>query len=143
MRTRNGRLQTNYHGYKPLGSPKGASYLYVVGDKRDADDFETTLRKRPGSVAMWLGGHTHTHPDDRTGGKSHIETKWGTTFMNVGAVSKHHGSTNIPMSRLLTFADGSREVRVQCYLHTDDFAPRGWYPPAEKTVRLPRPFRGP
>ena len=29
------------------------------------------------------------------------------------------------MSRLLTFEDGSDEVRVQCYLHTSQYAPQG------------------
>jgi len=45
------------------------------------------------------------------------------------------------MSRLLTFTDGSDEVRVQCFLHTSDFAPQGWYEPVEKTLKLSKPFR--
>jgi hypothetical protein len=138
-----GTLETHYHGYKPYGTPKGASYLYVVGNKRDSGAFEQALEASPASVAMWLGGHTHTHPDDRAGDKSHIETRWGTLFMNVGAVSRHHGSTNVPMSRLITLTHGSRDVRIQCYLHTDHYAPRGWYEPAERTVRLARPFEAP
>lgn len=48
--------------------------------------------------------------------------------------------TTMPMSRLLTFTPSSRELRVQCYLHTSQHAPQGWYPKAEKTVTLNRPF---
>jgi len=45
------------------------------------------------------------------------------------------------MSRLLKFTEGSRDVRVQCYLHTSQHAPQGWYVKAEKTIRLAKPFR--
>jgi hypothetical protein len=44
------------------------------------------------------------------------------------------------MSRLLTFTDKSDEVRVQCYLHTSQHAPQGWYPKVERTLRLTKPF---
>ena len=45
------------------------------------------------------------------------------------------------MSRLFTFTEGSDEVRVQCYLHTNAFAPRGWYAKAERVLKLPRAFK--
>ena len=45
-----------------------------------------------------------------------------------------------PLSRLLTFEEGQDTVRVQCYLHTDDYAPQGWYDPAERTISLRRAF---
>jgi hypothetical protein len=32
-------------------------------------------------------------------------------------------------------------VRVQCYLHTSQYAPQGWYPKAEHTLHLSKPFR--
>ncbi|GIS83573.1 MAG: hypothetical protein CM1200mP15_22050 [Dehalococcoidia bacterium] len=32
---------------------------------------------------------------------------------------------DVPLSRLLTFTEGSREVKVQCYLHTSGYAPEG------------------
>ncbi|MEO8016651.1 MAG: hypothetical protein ABI769_02460 [Pseudomonadota bacterium] len=38
-------------------------------------------------VDLWLGAHTHTSPDDTFGGKSHVEQRWGTTFMNVASSS--------------------------------------------------------
>ena len=137
-----GRWAKQYHGYHERGTPQGASYLYWVGGRPDAQAFETYLNSHRDAVAMWLGGHTHTNPDDTYGGKSHIEQRWGTHFLNVSALTKHHmGKTTLPMSRLLTFTEGSDEVRVQCYLHTSQHAPQGWYPPAERTLKLPKVFR--
>src|SRR6185437_9054475 len=108
----------------------------------DSAQFEDFLAEHPGRVAMWLAGHTHTHPDDNHGGKTHIERRWGTWFLNVASLSRHHMPlTTLPISRLLTFTPGSPELRVQCYLHTDQHAPQGWYPPAERKITLPHPFR--
>ena len=64
---------------------------------------------------------------------------------NVAAMTRHHGQhkrPHFPLSRLLTFEEGKREVRIQCYLHTDDYAPRGWYAPAERSVPLRHAFEG-
>jgi len=135
-----GNWKSGYHGHKPLGAPKGASYLYFVDSKPDAKAFEGYLETHTGSVDVWLGGHTHTNPDDTCGDKSHVETKWGTHFINVAAVSRYHGSANISMSRLLTFTPGSDEVRVRCYMHMSDYAPQGWYDRAERVLKLSRPF---
>lgn len=136
-----GRWRSKYHGYYEQGTPQGASYLYWVDGHPDAQAFERYLAERPGAVAMWLGGHTHTNPDDRAGGKSHIETKWGTTFLNVCALTRYHGREfSRPMSRVLTFQPGSNEVLVRCYLHTGEYKPLGWYDAVQRTIRLPRPF---
>ena len=129
-----------YHGYFPQGTPQGASYLYWVDSVPDAQAFERYLEAHPGAVQLWFGGHTHTHPDDTRGGKSHIEQKWGTYFLNVGSLT-HYSPEIVPMSRLLTFAEGSRDVRVQCYLHTNQHAPQGWYPKAEERLQLLKPFQ--
>ena len=137
----NGLWQGHYHGYFPDGAPEGASYLYFVDDSPDAQAFEGYLAENPGAMDIWLGGHTHAHPDDRKGGRSHIESKWGASFINVAALSRHHGRTNVPMSRLLTFTDGSDEVKVQCYVHTSQYAPQGWYAPAERVIRLNKPVK--
>jgi len=140
-RDEDGNWKSYYHGYKPQGAPVGASYLYFVGGQPNSGAFETYLESHPGSVDLWLGGHTHTHPDDTYGGKSHIETRWGGThFVNVACLSRYHGPVNVPKSRLFTFAEGSDEVRVQCYVHGDDFLPEGWYEQADRAVRLTRPF---
>ena len=137
----NGRWKSRYHGYKPLGAPKGASYLYFVDSQPNAQAFEKYLEAHPSAIDLWIGGHTHTDPDDTCGGKSHIETQWGTNFINCCAISKYHGSLNISMSRVLTFTEGSRDVRVRCYLHMDDYAPQGWYDQAERVMVLSKPFQ--
>ena len=138
-----GQWESHYHGYKELGSPEGASYLYWVDSTPDAQAFERYLAAHPGRVALWLGGHTHAHPDATDGGKSHIETRWGTTFINVGAVTRHHHCRHLsppPKSRHLTFIPGSDKVTVRCFMHTDHLLPKGWYPRAEQTITLPKPF---
>jgi len=131
---------SRYHGYFPDGGPKGASYLYFVDGKPDAQAFEKYLAAYPGAIDLWLGGHTHAKPDDTYGGRSHIEKKWGVTFINVAALTLHHAATRSPKSRLLTLVPGSKEVKVQCYLHSDHFAPRGWYKPAERIINLNKAF---
>lgn len=136
-------VDEGYHGRFEAGAPIGASYLYWVGGEPDTGKFEGFLADQPGAVDVWLGGHTHTNPEDTTGGMSHVERKWGTTFVNCAAMSKHHGRKNIPMSRVLTFTEGSDALNVRCYLHTSDFAPQGWYGRAERTVSLKAPFAGP
>lgn len=138
-----GAWENGYHGYKPQGTPEGASYLYWVDSVPDAQAFETYLAQHPGAIALWLGGHTHAHPDAMDGGKSHIETRWGTTFVNVGSLTRHHICPHVPnppKSRVFSFTPGSKTVRVQCFMHTAEFLPRGWYAAAEREITLPRPF---
>ena len=129
-----------YHGRFEDGAPIGASYLYFVGDVPDAEAFESYLAEHPGAIDIWIGGHTHTNPDDNYGGRSHIEQKWGVTFVNVAALSRYHGQKNISISRLFCFEEGLDEVNVRCYLHMSDYAPQGWYDRAERTIKLSMPF---
>jgi hypothetical protein len=136
-----------YHGRYTDGAPEGSSYLYFVGDTPDAGLFENYLEENPGAVSLWLGGHTHTYPDDKGPGgefsyKSHIEQKWGVTFINASALTLHHGKRRpyFPLSRLLTFFPGEAKVRIQSYLHTSHYSSPGWYAPAERTVPLQHPF---
>ena len=130
-----------YHGRFDDGGPRGASYLYWVDGEPDSGAFEAYLAAHPGAIDLWIGGHTHTNPDDRTGGRSHIERKWGVNFVNVASLSKYHvRRRTIALSRLLTFEAGSRQAKVGCYLHTSDYAPQGWYDPAERTIRLRTAF---
>ncbi len=135
-----GAWQSHYHGYYPAGSPKGASYLYFVDSKPDAQAFETYLAAHPGAVAIWLGGHTHTHPDDTCGGKTHVEAKWGTHFMNAASLTRYHGPQSVPMSRLLTFQAGCPVVQCRCYLHTSEFRPQGWYKQHAHELKLNHAF---
>jgi hypothetical protein len=134
-RYRHGR----YHGVD--GVPEGASYLYFLDDRPKAQAFETYLAEHPGIVDIWLGGHTHTYPDDVLNGRSHVERKWGTHFVNCAQLSKYHSFVTCPpMSRHFTFICGSPLVRVRCYLHDDSYAPEGWYRRGERVLELGKPF---
>jgi hypothetical protein len=135
-------VNSGYHGR--FDDAEGASYLYWVGDDADSNAFQEYFESTPGAIDLWLAGHTHTHPDDRYGNKSHIEMRWGVTFANVAAMTRHHGRKTrllYPLSRLFTFTPGSDRVRVQCYLHTSDYAAQGWYAPAEREMKLRHAFR--
>ena len=129
-----------YHGRFDDGGPIGASYLYWVGGEPDSGRFEGYLAGRPGAIDLWIGGHTHTGPDDTAGGRSQVERKWGVTFVNAAALTRHHARKSVPMSRVLTFTEGSDELTVRCYLHTGQYASQGWYDRAERTVPLRTPF---
>jgi hypothetical protein len=144
-RDQNGDWRTWYHGYYPKGTPQGASFLYWVDSKADSAAFENVLTAAPAATALWLGAHTHTTPDDTHGGKSHIENRWGTTFVNVSGLTQFHGPSENQVARswLLTFTEGSDEVKAQCYLHADGYAPQGWYDKVGRTIKLPKPFRMP
>jgi Calcineurin-like phosphoesterase len=144
-RDANGAWRPWYHGYYPQGTPQGASYLYWVDGKADSRAFAGALAAHPASVDLWLGAHTHTSPDDTFGGRSHIEQRWGTTFINVAGLTRYHGSAEtlqnrVPRSWLFTFTDGSAEVTARCYLHGDEFAPQGWYPRYDRVIKLSKPF---
>ena len=131
-----------YHGYHATGAPRGASYLYFVDGKPDAQSFEQYLADSPQAIDVWLGGHTHLNPVRRTGDRRYLERKWGVTFINAAALSRHHNPLTVPpSSRLLTFTDGSDQLRVQFYLHTRDLYYQGWYADEEITVTLSKPFR--
>lgn len=137
-----GTLVSRYHGDQGGSSSEGASYLYFVDGKPKAMAFEKYLEAHPGAIDLWIGGHTHTNPDDKLNGRTHIERKWGATFINCCALTRFHGVEHSrPMSRLVTFADGSDEARGQCYLHTSDHAPQGWYEKAERTIKLGKSFK--
>lgn len=132
-----GNYISGYHGYKEGGTPRGASYLYWTDSKPGGGYFEKFLEENPGSCALWLGGHTHTNPDDNYGGKTHIETKWGTHFINVCALTAYHvRHSTVPMSRLLSFKHGSDEVLVRCYLHDNSYGKQGFYEPAQRILKL-------
>ena len=145
QRDENGAWTSRYHGYFAQGTPQGASFLYWVDDKPDSRAFENVLAAAPTRMDLWLGAHTHTNPDDTYGGKSHIERRWGTTFINVAGLTRYHGSlaNNVPRSWLLTFTDGSDEVSAQCYLHGSEFASQGFYPKVERAIKLSKPFKMP
>lgn len=140
-RAADGTWRALYHGFNPGGAPEGASYLYFLDDEPDAQAFEGYLARSPSAIDIWVGAHTHLSPARETGGRGYLERKWGVTFINAAALSRYHNPLIVPpSSRLLTFTEGSDEVRVQFYLHTTDYYYQGWFEPAETTIRLSRPF---
>ena len=147
VRDDDGNWTGKYHGYFPESTPEGASYLYWVDSVANSTAVQDHLASHPGAVDLWLGGHTHTHVEDRCGERSHVETRYGGThFCNVAALTKWHNQPNnpaTPMSRRFTFRPGAATVEVECYLHNDDHAPRGWYEPARRVLPLTRPFEPP
>jgi len=139
-----GSYSPRYHGQPADAGTagEGASYLYFLDNKPKAMAFEHYLEAHPGAIDLWFGGHTHTNPDDNFNGRTHIERKWDANFINCCALSRYHGAERSrPMSRLLTFTEGSTEVRVQCYLHDDSHAAQGWHDKTERKIRLGKAFR--
>ncbi|WP_420437985.1 hypothetical protein [Candidatus Poriferisodalis sp.] len=47
---------------------------------------------------------------------------------------------SVPKSHVLTFTEGSDEVRVRCYMHTDEFRTQGWYTDDEQVLKLSQSF---
>lgn len=136
-----GTRRALYHGINPGGAPEGASYLYFLDDQPDAMAFENYLADSPSAIDIWLGAHTHLSPARETGGRKYLEQKWGVNFINVAALSRYHNPLIVPpSSRLLTFTEGSDQVRVQYYLHTNDFYYQGWYEQAETMITISKPF---
>ena len=133
---------TDYHGYYAEGTPREASYLCWVGGKYRYGVFETWLEDNPGKLDFWLGGHTHTNPDDTHGDKSHIETRYGgTTFVNVAALTRWFVKDHaMPHSRIFTFEDGSDRASIECYMHTDEYKPQGFYEEKKIEIGLTKPF---
>lgn len=145
-RDENGNWRRFYHGYYPQGTPQGASFLFWVDSRPDSGAFENFLADQPGRVDLWLGAHTHTSPDDTYGGKSHIERRWGTTFINVAQLTQYHPPAlpgSIPRSWLLTFTDGSDEVTARCFIHGTGPEPQGWYDKVERVIKLSKKFHMP
>jgi hypothetical protein len=145
-RNEQGEWESWYHGYYPQGTPQGASFLYWVDSKPDSGAVESVLSKAPGRVSLWLGAHTHTAPEDTFGNKSHVEKRWGTTFINVSGLTRYHGRlpyNQVPRSWLITFTEGSDEATARCYLHGSEYAPQGFFPKLDHVIKLSRAFEGP
>lgn len=152
-----GEGHPRYHGAS--GGANGASYLYYIIENEDPEDFRFTRDAHVfedfleefqqehgrGAIDLWVAGHTHVHgPDDVWGDKTISERRWGVNFLQVAALTRFHAGAN-PMSRLLTFSDGSDKLKAQVYLHDRSFQnnPVGWYPPAEITLPLRHAFSAP
>ncbi len=116
------------------GDFEGASYLYYIVENTDPENFEYTksTAETPGpfetfladfqakngkpAIDLWLGAHSHAHPQDTYNGKGLVEAKWGVTFMQVSALTHYH-SGRTPMSWLLSFENGSNNLDLGNYIH--------------------------
>jgi hypothetical protein len=152
-----GEGNPRYHGAS--GGAEGSSYLYYLIENDDPDDFQfisdahvfeaflDNFHKQHGrgAIDLWVAGHTHVHgPEDNWGDKTITETRWGVGFLQVAALTRHHGGSH-PMSRLLTFVDGASTIKADVYLHDDSYEgnPIGWYDAASGTLPLRHRFVAP
>ncbi|GEM_PF-75041 len=150
--TASGRGEGNprYHGSS--GGAEGSSYLYYLIENDDPEDFRykkdahvfedflDSFHKEHGrgAIDLWIAGHTHVKgPDDNWGDKTITERRWGVSFLQVAALTRHHGGSH-PLSRLLTFTGGSNEVTTRVYLHDGSYEknPVGWYARATNKLTL-------
>ena len=46
----------------------------------------------------------------------------------------------MPHSRIFTFEDGSDRASIECYMHTDEYKPQGFYDEKKTDIRLTKPF---
>ena len=150
-----------FHGAS--GGFEGSGYLYFIVEDPDPEHFRYTAdahafedfleeyEKTHGKPAIdvWLGGHSHPEDPGHTEfGQGLTEMKWGVTFVQCGALTKHHGGF-LPMSRLITFTDGKDAAEIGMYLHdTSSKANKkryelGWHEPGKRAVKLRHAFRTP
>lgn len=152
----NGEGNPRYHGAS--GGPEGSSYLYYLIENDDPDDFQYTSDAHVfedfldafhkghgrGAIDLWIGGHTHVKgPEDDWGDKTISERKWGVGFLQVAALTRHHGGS-FPLSRVLSFADGSDRFDAKVYLHEPyENTPVGFYAASEIKWPLRHKFVAP
>lgn len=153
----NGEGNPRYHG--STGGAAGSSYLYFIIENDDPENFQYTAdahvfedfldefrrKNGRGAIDLWLGGHTHVKgPNDNWGDKTISERKWGVGFFQVAALTRHHGGS-LPLSRVISFTDGSDRLAANVYLHEDWFEsnPIGFYKPAAIDWPLRHKFQAP
>jgi hypothetical protein len=163
--------------HNKIGSGKnadGGGYLYYIvedpaperfaytSDGHAFEDFLHAFHEEHGRPAIdfWMGGHSHAEtPEHVKDGQGLTEVRWGVTFVQCSGLTVWH-SGGVPVSRLLSFEDGSDRARLRMYLHGTDAPfvrkqwPRryaaakrdwrpGWYAPQERIVELRVPFQAP
>jgi len=143
----NGQWTGWIHGYDPAGvDNEGASYLYwfvhpdgSVTSKALA--FETYLAANSGAIDLWIGAHSHSDPRvPDAAGRTHLETRWGTHFIQAAGLTRYHVDTSYPRSVLLTFTEGSTTVLVRPYWHSTRAGAVGWDTERQRTLTLATPF---
>lgn len=146
-----------YHGASGSVGPNGETggQLYWI---REFDDegkeinqyaqtrpFMNYLKDHPGAIAAWVGGHTHIDsPEAEINGHGIYATKYGVTFISVGALTDSHAGRSNQMTRLITFEKGNREAFVNVYIHqSNDNHLMGWHLQSARKFDLGKPFRCP
>ena len=128
---------TQFHGFNPDISIRGASFLYFIGRHYGGNRLPDLMQSCK-SCALWLGGHTHLpSPDFDMLGMGPVANAYGMTFANISALTSYWQGFQ-PMSRLLTIRSGSRYADLRYVLHSDSGALL-----AQRTDRidLKQPFR--
>lgn len=145
------------HGGHSWADRRGSSMIYAIDnwtiDGLDENEvyigqrdfgFVRYLQDHPGAIDLWIHGHTHhnLYPGITFNGRSEIESKYGVTFINTGALTIKHGGPLAPYSRLFEFYAQSSTVRMRTYMHTNAWAgaPEGFYAPAEVLIQLDKVF---
>lgn len=124
---------------------KHSSRLSYLGDLAAPQVFESFFDANPGCIAMWFGTHSHLKPGPEgvVGGKGLVESRWGITFVNAGALTRYHGVADqlYPGSRMLILEDGQQIGKLRRYFHTTtDFAEKGWWP-GTREIDLGKPVQ--
>jgi hypothetical protein len=144
----------NYHGKSGSVGPRGETggQLYWIREYNQAGEevnqyaqtrpFLNYLKDHPGTIAAWLGGHTHIHtPESSINGRGIHVRKYGVTFISVGALTNSHAGGANQMSRMITFKENSDEALLSVYIHrSSDGNAKGWVPSAARTFPLGKKF---
>lgn len=161
------------HGNHGWADQKGSSIIYTLWDE-DANTYSTIdcldinqspipgcdldndgyrdygfkkyLDDNPGSIDMWIYGHTHgdLSPDSTYNGRSTIETVDDVLFLNLLAVTRYHAASVAPFSRVLDFLAGSNELDIRTYRHYTGWSGSvGFYDSAETTFTMSKEFKWP
>ena len=129
-------VEQRAHGNHSWADERGSSFVYAIDnwtiDGRDETNtyigerpygFKKYMETHPGSLDFWLFGHTHVdlYPGKSFNGRADKETKHGTHFMNLGALTKEHGGPETPYSYVFSFYEGHDQARAVPYLHSNDW----------------------
>jgi len=149
--------QQGIHGGHSWADRTGSSMIYTIDDWTldGLDENETYIGQRdfgfvkylqdhPGAVDLWIHGHTHRnlYPGITFNGRSDVETKYGVTFINTGALTKKHAGPLAPYSRLFSFYENGSTVMMRTYVHSTGWGsvPEGFYAPADVLIELDKAF---
>jgi hypothetical protein len=144
----------NFHGRSGSVGPRGETggQLYWIREYNQEGveinqyaqtrPFINYLKDHPGSIAAWVGGHTHIHhPENSINGRGLHVRKYGVTFISIGALTDSHAGGTNQMTRMISFREGSDEALLNVYIHqSKDKTPLGWASKAARTFPLGKKF---